>query len=184
MNERDDLKPNHMIVFGTAFRRALPFLLFFALLFVSFYPQSLRPWDTVAYIGDALEAVWAISWNVHQLFLDPTQILDANILYPSSKAMTYTDHRIGLSVLAPVIWATGNPVLAYNVALGLGCLLAAYAGRRFALSLGISPVGAWVAGALYGFHTYQVNEGPRLHIVYHGFLPLALEQLIRYFRTG
>lgn len=166
-------------------RSVLPFSLYIVLLLVSFYPQSLSPLDTVAYIGDALEAVWVLAWNVHQFFLHPTRIFDANILYPHSKALTYTDHRIGTSLMvAPVIWATGNPILAYNVAVALGCLLAAYAGRRFASSLGISPIGAWAAGALYGFHTYQVNEGPRIHILFHGFLPLALEQLIRYLKTA
>ena len=145
----------------------------------------MRPWDTVAYIGDSLEAVWILSWNAHQLFENPLRVLDANILYPTPSALTYTDHRIGTALLVtPILWLTHNPVLAYNVALALGCLLAAYAGRRFALSLGILPIAAWVAGALYGFHTYQINEGPRLHLIYHGFLPLALEQLIRYLKTG
>ena len=41
--------------------------------------------------------------------------------------------------------------------------------RRVALALGLSTVGAWVAGALYGFHPYQINAGPRLHIIFHGF---------------
>jgi hypothetical protein len=166
-------------------RTPLALALYSLLFLVSFYPQSLRPTDTVAYVGDSVEAVWAIGWNVQNLANGPLAFFDAKILYPNPDAMTSTDHRILIAVLvAPVIWITENPVLAYNVALALGCLLAAFAARRLATSLGVGPLGAWTAGALYAFHTYQVNEGPRLHIIYHGFLPLALDELLRYVRTG
>jgi hypothetical protein len=168
--------------------RLLSLALYSLLFLVSFYPQSIRSADTVAYVGDSLEAVWILGWNVQNLpnvVRDPEALFDANILYPNPRPITYTDHRILLSVLgAPVIWVTENPVLAYNVALALGCLLAAFAARRLSTSLGVGPLGAWTAGALYAFHTYQVNEGPRLHIIYHGFLPLALDELLRFVETG
>ncbi len=96
-----------------ALRRFLPFLLYGILLVVSFYPQSLSPWNTIAYIGDSLEAVWVLSWNAHQLCEDPVHILNANILHPNPHALTYTDHRIGTGLLVtPVLWLSGNPVLA------------------------------------------------------------------------
>src|SRR5207248_436155 len=37
---------------------------------------------------------------------------------------------------------------------------------------------------LYGFHTYQINEGPRLNIVCHGFVAFALAELVLYLTTG
>jgi hypothetical protein len=151
----------------------------------SFYPQSFAPATTIAYVGDSLEAVWVLAWNSYQLVHDPARIFEANIFHPAASALTYTDHRLGTSLLvAPVIWITSNPVLAYNVSLLLGVLLAAIGGQRLGLALGLGPIGAWAAGALYGFHTYQINEGPRIHILYHGFIPLALEQLLRFLRTG
>lgn len=158
----------------------------YALLAVlSFLPQSLSPHDRIAYTGDPAESVYLVAWNVHQFWSDPAHLFHANILHPATNALTLTDHRLLPSLLvSPVIWATGNPVLAYNVAVALACVLCAYAARRAALALGASLVGAWAAGALYGFHTYQVNEAARLHIVFHAFLPLALLALVRYLRTG
>lgn len=158
----------------------------YALLAVlSFLPQSLSPQDSVAYVGDPVESVYLVAWNVHQFWRGPLRLFDANILYPARDALTLTDHRLLPSLLvSPVIWATGNPVLAYNVAVGLACVLCAYAARRLALALGIGALGAWTAGALYAFHTYQVNEAARLHIVFHAFLPLALLELVRSLRTG
>jgi hypothetical protein len=158
----------------------------YALLAVlSFLPQSLSPHDSVAYVGDPVESVYLVAWNVHQFWSDPARLFQANILYPAPDALTLTDHRLLPSLLvSPVIWATRNPVLAYNVAVALACVLCAYAARRLALALGTTLVGAWAAGALYGFHTYQVNEAARLHIVFHAFLPLALLELVRFLRSG
>ena len=164
---------------------ALALATYVLLVLASFYPQSVRPWDTIAYVGDSLESVYLVAWNVHQFFRDPLHLFDANVLYPSRRALAFTDHRLLPSlVVAPVLWATRNPVLATSVAVGLACLLAAMGGRRLATVLGLPPVAAWTTGALYGFHTYQINEGPRLNIVCHGFVAFALAELVLYLTTG
>jgi hypothetical protein len=167
-------------------KRAPAALALYALLVLAaFYPQSLRPQDTIAYVGDSLECAYMVAWNTRQLFTDPTHLFDANILYPSPRSLTFTDHRLLPSLAVGPIWAlTGNSILAYNVAVALACLLAAMAGRRLARVLGTGPIAAWAAGALYGFHTYQINEAPRLHIVTHGFLTFALAELLVYLKTG
>src|SRR5437773_673640 len=91
--------------------------LYAALALAAFYPQSFHPSDAVAYVGDPVESVYLVAWNVHQLFRSPAHLFDANVLYPLPHALSYTDHRLLPSILvAPVVWATGNPVLAYNVA--------------------------------------------------------------------
>ena len=160
-------------------------ILYVMLALAAFYPQSFRPYDTVAYVGDSLESVYLVAWNVHQLFRSPGHLFDANVLYPLPHALTHTDHRLLPSILvAPVLWASANPVLAYNVAVLLASLLAAMAGRHLARGLGIHPIGAWTAGALYAFNTYQVNEAPRLNVIFHGFIALALGQLILFLMTG
>lgn len=169
----------------TPARTALAVASYALLAVLSFLPQSLSPHDSIAYTGDPAESVYLVAWNVHQFWSDPRHLFHANILHPATSALTLTDHRLLPSLLvSPVIWATGNPVLAYNVAVALACVLCGYAARRLALALGASLVGAWTAGALYGFHTYQVNEAARLHIVFHAFLPLALLALVRYLRSG
>ncbi|HET7747424.1 MAG TPA: discoidin domain-containing protein [Vicinamibacteria bacterium] len=152
---------------------------------LSFLPVSLRPRDTIAYVGDSLESVYIVAWNVRQAFRAPARLFEANVLHPHRRALAFTDHRLLPSLaVAPVVWATRNPVLATNVAILLACLLAALAGRRLAGVLGCDAVASWAAGALYGFHTYQVNEAPRLNIVAHGFVALAVADLVLYLRHG
>src|SRR5438046_565587 len=151
--------------------------LYVVLALASFYPQSLYPRDTIAYVGDSLESVYIVAWNVHQFFRAPAHLFDANVLYPLPRALAFTDHRLLPSLaVAPVVWATGNPVLATNVAIALVSVLAAFGARRLATVLALPPIAAWAAGALYAFHTYQVNEAPRLNIIAHGFIPFALAE--------
>ena len=159
-------------------------LLYAALAILSFIPQSLAPHETVAYAGDSLESVYIVAWNVHAAFGEPS-LFEANVLHPLDDALAFTDHRLLPSLaVAPVVWATGNPVLAYNVAILLVSLLAAFGARHLARTLGLPLGPAWVAGALYAFHTYQINEAPRLNIIAHGFLPFAIAELIRYLEKG
>jgi len=159
--------------------------LYAALAVAAFYPQSVRPHDTIAYVGDSLESAYMVAWNDRQLVLDPLHLFDANILYPSPRSLTFTDHRLLPSVVvAPVLVLSHNPILAYNVAVLLACVLAAMGARRLGTVLGLDPLAAWAAGALYGFHTYQINEAPRLHIVTHGFIAFAVAELLLYLKTG
>src|SRR5688500_11984758 len=165
--------------------RGIGMALYVLLALASFLPLSLRPRDTIAYVGDSLESAYIVAWNVRQAFRAPARLFDANVLHPHRGALAFTDHRLAPSLaVAPLMWATKNPILAANVAVALACLLAAAGGRRLALVLGASEVAAWAAGALYGFHTYQVNEAPRLNIVSHGFIPFALAELVLHLRTG
>lgn len=166
-------------------RAALALLLYVLLATAAFYPQSLRPAETVGYVGDSLACVYLVGWYAQQALRDPLHPFNVNILYPTPGAGALADHQLLPSLLvAPLVWATGNPVLAYNAALLLGSLLAAFGARALGLRLGLSPWAAWVAGALYAFHTYQINEAPRLQIAFHGFLPLVLLNFLSLLRTG
>lgn len=171
---------------GRSQPRALGALaLYLVLAVAAFHPQSTRPADTIGYVGDSLACVYLVGWYAQQSIADPLHPFDLNILHPTRRAGALAEHQLLPSLLvAPVVWITGNAVLAYNVAVLLGSLLAAFAARALGLRMGLSPWAAWVAGALYAFHTYQVNEAPRLQILFHGFLPLALLHLLTLLKTG
>jgi hypothetical protein len=155
------------------------------LFFVFLIPQSLSPGTRIAYVGDSLESVAIVGFLGRQVVSDPTRLLDAGFLHPQPNALTLTDHRMLPSLaVAPVLWVSQNPVLAYNVALLIAYLTAAFGGRSLARTLGLGRVAAGFAGALFAFHTYAINEAPRLNIVSHGFVAFALGSLVEWLRTG
>ena len=148
-------------------------------------PQSLAPASRVAYVGDSLESVAIVGFLGRQIVSDPGHLFDAGFLHPQPNALTLTDHRLLPSALAaPVLWLSGNPVLAYNVALLIAFVWAALGGRSLAMALGLSRIPAGYVGALFAFHTYAINEAPRLNIVSHGFVAFALGALVDWLRTG
>lgn len=156
-----------------------------ALTFVFLIPQSLAPASRIGYVGDSLESVAIVGFLGHQVVADPAHLFDAGFLHPQPNALTLTDHRLLPSLaVAPVLWMSGNPVLAYNVALLLAYVLAAFGGRSLARVLGLSRIPAGFAGALFAFHTYAINEAPRLNIVFHGFVAFALGALVQWLQGG
>ena len=176
-----------MVLASNQLRRGpLPELLVYAALtFIFLVPQSLAPSSRIGYVGDSLESVSIVGFLGHQIVSDPGHLFDAGFLHPQRNALTLTDHRLIPSLaVAPVLWASKNPVLAYNTALLLAYVLAAFGGRSFALVLGLGRIPAGFVGALFAFHTYAINEAPRLNIVSHGFVAFALGALIEWLRTG
>src|SRR5437899_11201677 len=84
--------------------------LYAVLAFLSFLPQSLRPRDTIAYVGDWLESVYIAPWNVHQFFRSPAHLFDANVLFPHARALAFTPHRLPPSLAVPRLpLPTGAP---------------------------------------------------------------------------
>ena len=160
-------------------RRAAPWALYALVLLASFYPESFHPARTILYVGDPLESAYLMAWHAHQVLRDPLHLFDANYLYPVKAAVATTEHHLlqGLA-LAPLTWLTGNPILVFNCAVAMTGLLDAFAARKLALALGCSGTGSWAAGALCAFNTYNVHEAPRVHIMLHAFLALALLELL------
>ncbi len=60
--------------------------------------------------------IWTFGWIAHALAHDPLSLFDANIFYPLENTLAFSENLIGSGVIAaPVIWLTGNHVLATNV---------------------------------------------------------------------
>ncbi len=90
---------------------------FVALTLVLTYPLSIRPAGSV--LTDAPDTnvfMWTLMWNTHAIVAQPFSIFDANIYYPQTRTLAYSDNMIGNVIFAaPALWLTGNPVLAFNV---------------------------------------------------------------------
>ncbi|MEO8358460.1 MAG: hypothetical protein ABI672_00395 [Vicinamibacteria bacterium] len=148
-------------------------------------PLSLHPLDTVAFVGDGLGSVYFVSEMARRLFEQPGQLFDAGIAYPHAHASLFEAHRLLIALLAaPFLWITGNPIFATNVVTLLAYTFNGWSARHLARRLGLSDPAAFVAGCLFAFNTYALNESPRVNVVFLGFLPLAIGSLLGYMETG
>src|SRR5712692_807573 len=72
--------------------------------------------DTAHYGGDTRLIVWTLAWDNHALLDRVPSFFDANIFYPASNALAYSEHLFGISLFTLPFYAIArNPVLSYNI---------------------------------------------------------------------
>lgn len=157
----------------------------FSLLTVALtWPQVLHLTSHVGWHYDAFFSVWRLAWIAHQLPNDPAHLFDANIFYPASNTLTFSDALLlqGL-VGAPLIWLGVSAITVYNLMVLLSFVTAGSAMYGLARSLGARAEGAWIAGLIFAFQPYRFAHYPQLELLWSCWIPLALWALHRVFET-
>jgi hypothetical protein len=160
-------------------------LLFFGLsVFVQLLPLSLHPGDSLNDAWDCLLNTWILGWDQHQLGRNPLRLYEANIFYPHPQTLSYSETLLPLAVLSwPVAALTKNPILAYNFAFFLSCLLNAYAMFLLVKHLTGRALPGLAAGLIFAFSATLMQQITHLQLVAAWFIPLALLQLHRFFES-
>src|SRR6185369_3131096 len=87
----------------------------------------------------------------------------------------FADHLLPEAItVAPVFWATGNAVLASNVAVVLALALSATTMLLLVRRITGSTAAGFVAGLVYAFNAFTRHELPRVHVLNIQWWPLAL----------
>lgn len=132
--------------------------------------------------GDTLLNEWTLAWVAHQVVRDPVHLFDANIFYPERRTLAYSENLFVQSLMvAPVLWAGGSPVLAFNLALMGGFALTGWA-AAFVMH---RWTGSWLAGIMSGslmaFNAHTLTRLPHVqaqHLEFFPFVLLALDRLL------
>jgi len=140
--------------------------------------------DLYGDLGDPLLNTAILAWNAKHLPLT-AEWWNFPAFAPLSGVTAFTEHLLGAYPLAsPIIWMTGNPVLAYNV-LELTCLtlngMAAYALVR---ELTGSHAGAFIGGAAFAFAPFIGEHATHVQMLMAFGMPFALLGLHRYIKDG
>ncbi|HTV01164.1 MAG TPA: 6-pyruvoyl-tetrahydropterin synthase-related protein [Luteitalea sp.] len=146
------------------------------------------PWD----LGDPLLNCWILAWHYHQagrlLHGDVGALADwwhPNIFHPAQYTLGHSELLIGQAVLgAPVYALTGNILLTYNLLFLSSFVLAALGAFLFVRHLTGRAYAGLVAGLLYGFALYRVNQGPHLQVLSAQWFPFVLWGLHRWWDGG
>ncbi|HEX6484990.1 MAG TPA: glycosyltransferase family 39 protein [Ktedonobacteraceae bacterium] len=123
---------------------------------------------------DPLFSIWALSWDTNTLLHNPTHLWQAQLLYPNSLSLSYSENLLGEAIFyAPLFLITHNPVLSYNLVFYLTFLLCGvnmyivarhYTGRRFA---------AFIAALIFAFAPYRLAQIDHIHIIAGEWIPLT-----------
>ncbi len=155
-----------------------PFLALLALVFT--WPLARELGQAVNDPVDPLLNTWILAWNSQALLHWPRQLLDANIFYPYSRALLYSETLLlpGM-LLTPIQVVWENPILAYNGMVLLGIVGTAWAGYLLGSWATASRWGGLAAGIGLAFNGYMGSVMPKAQLLQFGWTPLALLYLGR-----
>jgi hypothetical protein len=106
------------------------------------------------------------------------------IYYPLSDALTFSEHLLGLSIIAtPLYWMTGNGLAAYNLTMLLTYPLSALAMYALIWRLTRSAPAAFLSGLAFGFAPYRAGHLGHIQLLAVFWAPLALLGLHEYVET-
>jgi hypothetical protein len=150
------------------------------------YPLSLAP-HRLAFADDPDTQLfqWILAWNAHALATNPLRIFDANIYYPYGNTLAYSENLIGSGLLAaPVVWISGNPMLAVNFVALLSTILCGIGAWLLARRLGLGPSAAIICGIVFAFAPARFFRLSQLHVGAVQWIPFALASLHAYLDHG
>lgn len=157
-----------------------------AITFLMALPFSLSPGSLV--LADAPDThlyIWTLAWDAHAFLHQPLQIFDANIYYPYANTLAYSENLIGSAFFAaPIIWVTGDPVLAMNLTALLTCLLCAVGAYVLARRLHVSARGAFICGLIFAFAPPRFFRMGQIHMTAVQWIPFSLAFLHTYLEQG
>ncbi len=161
-------------------------LLYLALTLVFTYPVWVHPATRLMWMGgDTRLFVWTLSWDTYAFTHHPLSIFDANIFYPARYTLAYSENLIGSAfIAAPVIWLTGNPILAINFVVLLSCVLCGIGAYVLARRVGLGPLGAAIAGIIFAFAPPRLLRIGQVHLFTVQWVPFGLACLHAYLDEG
>ena len=149
--------------------------LYFLLAIVLTWPLALHPGSRVPNdLGDSLLNMFLLAWNAREV---PFTAAWWNLpqFFPIPGVMAFSEHLLGLSLIAtPVIWASGNVLLAYNVAFFLSFPLCAIGAHLLAWQVTRRHDVAVVAGLAYAFAPYRMAQLAHIQVLSSYWMPASL----------
>jgi hypothetical protein len=148
---------------------------------LSGHPTRTLPSDGV----DTVLNAWILGWDADRLRHGLQGLWNAPAFFPYHDTLAFSENLLGIAVfVAPVYWATSNPVLTYNVAF-LGSFVLSGVGMYVLVrSLTNDRRAASVAAAYYAFCPFRMTHVSHVQMIATGWMPLAIWGLHRYFATA
>ena len=157
-------------------RTFFPPLLFLALAITHTWPIASSPARlSLNHNADAQLCEWTLSWIARTLPAHPSRLFDGNIFAPEQNTLAYTDPMlVPALVAAPVRWAGGSPVLAFNLTMLVGLSLTAWVTWFGARRWTGSDSAALVAGSLAAFNGHLLTRLPHIVAAYAWTIPAGI----------
>jgi hypothetical protein len=116
--------------------------------------------------GDGRFSVWNVAWVARALTTDPLRVFDANIFYPETGTLAYSEANLVAGALAVPAWLlTGNIYAASNFAILSAFFLAAFTAYALGRRLTGSRSAATIVGLSYAFCPFVFAHIPHIQLL-------------------
>jgi Interleukin-like EMT inducer len=133
---------------------------------------------------DARVLTWAMVTGFRNLLTRPNQLLQGDAFYPVGLSLTFSEPLFAPGLVAgPLHAVTGNPVLAYNVALILFWALSGWAMYAVAIRLTRDHAAALLAAAVFTLCPYHTDMYIEFNMEMTFGIPLAFYTLVRFLES-
>ncbi|HVZ67472.1 MAG TPA: hypothetical protein VG917_04355 [Patescibacteria group bacterium] len=162
----------------------LAFFIFIAASVYITYPLIVNLGSLTTGFGDELVISWIMNWVIHALITNPLSLFQANIYYPYTNTLAYSDlHLISSIMAAPIVLITREPIVAINftmivslILLPFGIfLLSYYLTKNFATSL--------IAGFLVVFSPAVLDKRIHLQMLALEWIPFSIIFFLNFVRS-
>ena len=132
-------------------------------------------------IGDPLLNAWTLRWVQHALVTDPARLYDGNMFAPNPRSLAFSELLLPQAILTWPVWLVfRDALLAYNLSVLITYPLCATAMYALCRALGANRGASFIAGLLYAFAPFRMDNTARLQVLSMQWMPLALLAVIRF----
>ncbi len=123
--------------------------------------------------NDGRYAIWNVAWIGHALTTDPASILDANIYWPHTGTLAYSEMNLVAGVFGlPWYAITGSPLAALNGSVFIALVLAFVLMWLLVRRLTRSPAAAYVSAVAFTFSPFVSARTPHIQLLMVFVYPL------------
>lgn len=138
--------------------------------------------------NDGMFSLWTVAWVAHALTTDPRTLYDANIFYPQTGTLAFSEANLAAGAIGAPVWAlTKNPYLTLNVVTVIA-FMTSFAGMYYLMRYMTEARGAAAASAvMFAFCPFIFARTAHIQLLMIGGLPwsmLAFHRLVDHATVG
>ena len=125
--------------------------------------------------NDGRWSIWVVSWVAHALTTDPRQLFNANIFYPHTNALAFSEGNIVEGAIGAPVWLlTRNPYTTHNFIFLFSFAQSFIATYYLVRRLTGDRRAAVVAGVMYAYCPFAFARQAHIQLLMIGFLPWVM----------
>jgi len=125
--------------------------------------------------NDGRWSIWVVSWVAHALTTDPRQLFNANIFFPHTNALAFSEGNIVEGAIGAPVWAlTKNPYTTHNVVFLFAFAQSFVATYYLIRHLTGDRRAAIIAGIMYAYCPFAFVRQAHIQLLMIGFLPWVM----------